>query len=1845
MNKEYKFKKPCRVVIMAWILAVAMLIPTLVAFASQQTTGKYEEAVSGVPNFAIGSNGESYYNLIKDELPLTAMGQPSPRSITVSISDKSTTLYLNCWLWDKKQLLVYGDYTKVPNNNFMCGTAPRNDNGTPVITENAGFYKVSLNSVVCQRHGSTCSHKNSDNTIRGEWEYHGYDVNGNKFSNQPYIGQGEQVNMKQLTLKDWVKYPWDTKWKTQYPDKYAKMSDFNELAIRSEKNEFTRKWIANSMKPMSEDANNPMVYSVDGTYPDVYNYLNVMQRPTIKNSGSGRMYHVSRNDGKFYYYTFNIPVIKEKEILPTITTIIDIKLPNEVPEEDKYKDQEQIINVSVSAIYSDADHIGSEPERQEYYTRFDLESWKLNVTIPTLNYTSKEQIVSHVVEDKKNNTTKNYIQTKFTISVKNSQLNAVRKADGTIDLVINARATPMFKNGVWGKLDLDSQLASIAKPKKNTGNITVVHMGKDDNVLETKKYTNLSYGTYTYESKTFSGYTLASDCPSIQTVSISDKKQTQIVTFLYDYKDNPSPKTISIKHLNISNSIGEIAFDGIPFTDASDSTDISIVSNRSVYVDGVRVDDSEFFSGNYTFNPTTDKNGYFAKVDVEYAVSNNIESTGYTEAEISQIEASLPSKYVSTDYVYVYPTKPNASFKLSSNSFKQNRIITATDTSVQSNIALVMDRYPLKTTSDAYRWTIDGAIVGDGSTDISMILMYKNVGTYSISLQVLNVLGQWSDPYTVNFQVLEDYKPNIEVNLNESVITRNDTMTAYQYDINSTDGDKIQTATVELWHDSDGDEIVDTKLKEWNGLGDNGICEKSDFPAYTPTKLGLYKYIITAKEEFVGVTGQETILSNVTDADKKTNSHEVEFWVENYVPLSDLYIDAPIVRPNADMLVMLDKDLSDSKRTNIMDSRVNMENTLLKENIIPKIRTWDMKTYVYEQGASTTVNTGGSYPSQTTSYSSNGYSGTLNRTSVSDNGSYHDFGSYKTITESKTATASASQSGTYCSSCNGSVSPTYGSTYSYSDGEGYSGTLSQSYYTYSETPASKCSTCEKNCYHSFSRNWSYSGTVSRTREVWTPNVQWVSNYYGYYSGTIYKYVRQPYTDPWRSSSSKYILYISDGNINELADFNATISKTDAKIILAGTPSIKAQCTREGLFIDTTGKTTEQVLQEALTFVSNETPNTESICILQGQTFNMNVGEMDLDGDNIIDKEFQYVHNSAYYDNPTGIEPATQPIYSDTIGWTTAIKNLFNNVGKYSIYRRVKDLPDGPLGYQYAQYSASTRVDVYVHRKPIALATLDWDFDLVSNTYKTTWVDKSYDLDHQYSDPNKGIVERKIMWKKDSGEWYYTIPDNLSPGTYNLYYYVKDIEGVWSEPWTLNFILAASPPMQFEAKLRSEDMKFRNPPNPVTLPASENLQPYDLWTRYPTNPTLTMAIYDVSSNLLTPIKTINYSIQTALKIDNDINWYPASYTVPATLKDGNYIFKISATGSATSPTVPQQTTTQSKTVQFPVTVLTPINLKANINGSSADALITAGQKAVFNITTSKYVNITQIQFEGETYTSSSGQIKQLSEGSSLSGEGGQSQSDSKTWALEVDIPTTLYTNDKTGIAYFKALLPSGKEENTSVNYTIKTIVADNFNITSILDIGWRDFYFDTSKKVDTNGDGIAKEYRKRIGTNIGTSYMPVNYYSLISYPKSFVKAGYKIKGSIDILGNPDSASFRINYYLGGKKCSELVTLNPQVQVLNGGGGTASGAGTHASLAEGKDAYLADGTHASTYTFEWIIPLATDKKSFVSFDLIMTKDGITYGNERWLDNWYYRNTMRNVLYIDGSALDDLSFVQEQ
>ncbi len=1726
--------------ILCLVLLITGFPDIMVHAADNYTLQKYE---NGGIEFFNQTTYDSYKR--NNVLPTQINGSVVP----LSIKKDTNTYYLNYRLFTQKNLVVYGSYRSMAGNYFKCGYQihPDLDIKEPEIKYDGGYF-LKPEGISCKgKEQNPKTHKEKCETNRGEWKYLGFDINGEVFSNMWMINVATVTTFRE---RNWIKEPWSDKNKvkkrlTSNPSSYNNAAFNSSNRYKQQTVQKLKNWIFKTFNSVDKFSGIP---DGNGHFdPDVYQYLYIQSAPTIQKAGSGKMWHV-RPDGSIWYQTFSVPNLGQtntlsdsgKNDLPLQCFVTAVSPMPDIPEGSELDKQKVKLELQVKGELQDYVILKEEepaPEgwipyykdsvsRTVYYTRQDIESWDLNIN-----------------------------------KVPGIELNDIEKQAQKVV------PKSLEDNTAKATFSIETTVEEIKKlPKQGDNYIIRIEATAKVNYLD--------------------GH------------NISKSGTNQFLTGTIPTPPEPDiqPLIIDIPTIKINNHIGETAFDGIQFDDVSDSTDMSTVKSTELYINGEQVDYNQFFSGSYRFSATTHKNGYFAEVICKYNLDKSkIILDGLPENKKQEIQDAAVVEYVSTDYVYVYPTRPVAQFKLSSNSWKQNRIINVENNSTEGNIQLVADKYPIV----EYRWSYGGDILqlNKGTdNDLNKQLQYKEPGSYSLTLECKNTLGKWSEPYTVEFRVLEDITPNIELNLSDSVVTRTDQISAWHYDVNSTDGDRIKVAKIELWYDSDNNDEVDTMLQSWNGLGDNGMCELTDFPSYTPTELGYYKFFIYAQDEFIGVNGQDTLTQFVTDSDKKSASVDCDFWVDNYQPLSDVYLDAPIERPNVDLYIMRDKNLAKEKYEYIANNRVTMENALLGRNLIPNLNIWDLKTYEYSTPASTSSNTGTSYPSEEIQYTSAGYSGKLKRTSVTDSGGYHDFGHYESKTETKTAsTGGQSTSGHGYS---GSYPP---SSVSYSDSQGYSGTLSGYGYVYASTACS-----DKAGDFDWTRSYAgYSGTVSRTISYWVPNMQWVSNYTGYYSGTIYKYVRQPYTDTWRGNSNKYILYISDGNISELSDFNSAVSKTDAKVILVGTPDIQKQYLHYSKFIDSTDKTVQEILNDTLEYISEQTPSIEQIYILRNQQFTLNVVENDLENDEIILKELQYVHDKDYFDNPTGQESGTQANFNSDTGWTTEIRNSFSNVGKYQIYRRVKDKPAGAYGDNYSYYSGATEVDIYVHRKPIAKAALDWDFDGVTNTYKTNWKDISFDLDHNITRANtdKGISDRKIMWKKEGGEWNYTVPDNLSPGTYRIRYYVKDIENTWSDVFTMDmngttytnvpeviFTLTETPPMQFEAQLRAMKTAFRNPTLPITLPASEDLEVFNLWTRYPLNPYLTMALYGPSGTQVSGTKTVNYSTGTGTKSGNDIKWDSVPYNVPDNLKDGNYIFKIIANAE------------QNKTISFPVTIKTPINLNGYINGRETAAQINTGDTTLFKFTTSQYVSKTQLNFEGHTYTSDSGKIQLVSNSGTV-----------KTWELRLDIADGAYPEGRLGSAEFRAWLPSGMSETVNVDYKFVGIRAYSFAVTMMLDPGWRTYYFDTSKGVDDNEDGRIDRYPQRSNTDITAIKMPINYYSKVGHNRTYIKAGYKVKGRIDIQGEPDYAAFRIRYIIKGE--------------------------TH------TDTAILTRTSGNTYIFEWIIPLKTDDRTFVTFDLLTKKGTSNYGNEKWVDTWDSRNTSRQAFYVRGKATDDLNYVQSQ
>lgn len=1218
----------------------------------------------------------------------------------------------------------------------------------------------------------------------------------------------------------------------------------------------------------------------------------------------------------------------------------------------------------------------------------------------------------------------------------------------------------------------------------------------------------------------------------------------------------PEPEPVPM-NIDAQCDIPNVGFDIAKFP-AYDNTDLSSVVERTVFINDEEVDDDLFFSGNYVFGIGQDG---LKRIDVYYTSTDE-------------------TKSFYTGWVYIYDTKPNAQFQISG-TYKQNRKLTVNDISDIDNVQIVLDNYPIIDYEWSFR-SLDGeesSIRMRNISDLKKEIMYKKPGSYEIQLVVTNSLGRVSDPYVFDFEICPDYQPAVEIDLDNSVIARNETIGAWNYNAVSTDNDVIASNTIELWYDSNDDGAYDQKLQSWDGS--NG------FPQYTPTKLGRYKFINRAAESF----GEETLPEFITPEDTVTRTVEREFLVDNLEPMTGLYVQIPIVRPEIDAYFMLDANLNSDKRNYVINNRINIGNALRSENILPDIATWDMNTYTYSQSASTSKHTGSSYPSSTVSYTSNGYSGTLGRTSVSNNSYQVDEGHYESRTESKTATGTRSGwSKAYFVYINGSWEQTGSGgtdqpTMSYSDSQGFHGTLSKTGFTTDSDTGPPPSPASEGATYTCSKTYTgyYSGTVTRTVQVWVPNLVWYDDYTGFYSGTIYKNVRQPYADPFRATSDKYVIYVSDGGISEFNDLKSVMAGTDAKLILIGQESVKSQIAYD-YYISSNG-TIEQTIQSALEYISQASPDVEEYTVLAGtDTFTLNISDFDEDNDPIAEQKFQYVQDPNYFDNPTGMESYAAASYSDTLNWVDTMVDKFNKTGKFTIYRRIKDSPSSdPAFAGYSKYSGTPMLVIYAHRKPIASCSLEWDYDTAGNVYNITWEDNSYDLDHQYSRPDKGIIERKIMYRPVGGEWIYRIPGKLSPGSYELQYYVKDVEGAWSDPFTMSFMLSPAPPIQFDANLRTLDNKFTL----SSVPASEYLETYNVWTRYPYNVRLDMAFYR-STTRISPVKTVNYSSATSVKDGNDIYWNNISYQIPDTVPDGAYTFKITTVGDYG----------QSANRDFPVTVNTPINLSGMINGAASNAQVQADSYNTFTFSTSKYVSQVKLNFKGQTYTSDSGTVSLIS-----------SNGATKTWEARIYVPASNITDGETGYATFTATTPSGKSKSVNVNYVGVVIQAYDFTITSIQDISWRGFYFDLSHPV--NGDGEAYGYPKKVNTEIKTLQMPINSLGLVPFGKDSVKAGCRIEGYIRVKGNLDSVGLKAKY-----------TSNSVLQLSN------------ISLSyAGSDKYI----------FDWIIPPDADTGSFVGFDAVMRKGSTTYGNEKWSDKWAQGNSSHWVFVVKDAVINEMIFNQ--
>jgi len=905
---------------------------------------------------------------------------------------------------------------------------------------------------------------------------------------------------------------------------------------------------------------------------------------------------------------------------------------------------------------------------------------------------------------------------------------------------------------------------------------------------------------------------------------------------------------------------------------------------KTVLLNGQKLSDTDaekFLSGNWLFP--------LIEADKLYSYS-----VFYVEGE---------REFEFTNYVLVYSTKPRAQFKVTG-TFKENRLIEA-----KTDVANVNSQYLMANATieqmHFYASNLEGsdALIKYGTqTEDQLSFIVKATTQINIQMQNTAIIQPskierndipegYFDSEVFNYKLYtqEDYKPALIANVWNSLLTRNEKLDFY-YDAASVDQDNISVSTYKILYDSNSDGTPEAIIKQGN---------YADYTEYKPSALGKYKLVFYAEETF----GQPTLSQFITAADKRTFTMEREFLVDNLAPMTKVYTDIEYEFPIVDVIVLNDQEISRDLNNSIVSNRVNWTNGLRQSGVEGNVQVWDCHTYVYSQDASTNVNFGTSQPSPTTPYSSGGYTGTLSLYSTKNNPWQDDQGYYEdqpismTVSQEETNSGSADyekKSGSWVliNSYEDNGLSQLPSSIDYNDGT-YSGTLSKGSPSGVASDDGMPSGGSNGDTYTRSTTWycTYRGTVRGTKSVYVSKYVSIDDYTGYYSGKIYKNVKQEFTPTLRNRADKYIVYFADANVNNKADIEKIKASGTFKLILIGKSSVKSQYTYN-YYIDSNQPLTT-IMSEVNKIIGTNNPSENKQTVLVNQTFNLAKSDYDDEKDPITEIGYEVVHNPNYYDNSQGLETGTRSAFSDVnTSFSNVPRTSFSKPGMYSIYRKVKDVPVGKA--TFSKDSNIAKLDIYVHRRPIADFTLDWDYNPSTSSYKTSWVDLSYDLDHQYTDAQRGIRERKIMYRKTSGDnvWIYSIPDNLTPGTYELRYMVKDIEGAWSDEKTKTFTLDPEAPMQFKAEMRSKNATI-----PLTkFTVGNDVEWFDVWSRFPYAHRLEISLWDGSTKVnAVPTKTIYYSTSTASKSGNDYTWNNITFNIPkgAGLQDKTYQVKIEA----------------------------------------------------------------------------------------------------------------------------------------------------------------------------------------------------------------------------------------------------------------------------------------------------------------------------------------------------------------
>ncbi len=1222
---------------------------------------------------------------------------------------------------------------------------------------------------------------------------------------------------------------------------------------------------------LMDSTNNSAVKDHEGQGYAVADHMNVNQINSTIFNGEGKM--MQENAGRLWYQMFSTEKASAK-LKKEQTVEVNIL------DKGSYTigaDGKTTVRVKMTGIYNDSD-ITSDSDKVVYYHSDEIKEIQLNLTIGTTTIRYSDRVNTSVL----GNSALTYT---FEVEVSEADLDeGVLTATGESYTVFYSYPSDAVNDSAFAT-DMDG----VGGGLKSLFDVKDVQLIPDpDNVGQSLplEKSMLSYNDYSMGDIDQYEMTVENVSTGRRATFNYLSDPSSFIDDLYTYLLGESTYGAYVAVQTVSNNgASDIYTDYFSFKeDILEGIELDLsIPEDVIDIDDVDAEDNTDYSGVAYKTRTLKIDG--DSVDWDTFFSGDYSFGETTQEHLAMLEISVVSaddiESISTKAILVHTSLPRTKLT-ATGALKENRKVTLTNDSYYLEDPFVTSKYP---TSYSITYSVVEGDMSDWkmkAIDVDNIeMLFKNRGFYTATITASNTAGR-SSSTDFNIGIVPDFEPNVIFNIWNNVLTR-DELLEVTYEATSLDGDIVSSNNFEIYFDEDED-----------GVAEKLVLETTDSTlSYTPNQLGFYKIVNNLEESF----GEETIPEFITDDDIRRRTVERVFYVDNLRPLVEIDLDIPENFQKVDLYIMSDENLSDSDIAELRESRVDYNNDLRLYGLDVNAEYRDLKTYISSQSIDTSVFYGETSPPSTLAFSSNGFTGTLSLYNLTNN-TYEDY--YTTTkTYEDCDTVKVFEGYTNCDSgCLNSCNSVNGNA------------------------------CDKSC---CDKKYSYEEECT-TRKKTIKHYFTVNQYTGYYSGVATKSVQQAFTDPFQETSDKYVVYVADSTGFNLSEYNDVLSMADFETIVIGTEALRDSITDEMLFILDDGSDMDSLMAKAIEAIGSEYPFSSQYLVEIGDNFTLSNIVYDTEGDEITNYGYQYVQEEVY-DNPMGIESYARSTYSeDASAFTEYVATAFSKSGLFKIYSLLKD-NTGQSSFD--KNSNVSEVHVLAHRKPIADYTLDWTYDSSSLLYDTNFVDQSYDLDHQYSDPSKGIVDVKAMYKlTSSSSWIYAIPNKLAAGSYEFSYAVKDIEGAWSDPTMTYFTLSDSPPPQLiSSALKTKEAEF----NLNSIPATEFLEFYDIETKFPYDSHLSYR-WLKDSVVLIDYKVMDIEFQ----VDEQTRIYePYEFEIPKSFADGKYHVELCVI----------DTLNESNYVSklFEVDIMTPINLNTN-----TPEMVLPGVNS-FTATTSEYVD--------------------------------------------------------------------------------------------------------------------------------------------------------------------------------------------------------------------------------------------------------------------------------------------------